>query len=170
MRLAFLHGLNKGANFSICPTCWLLYFPWLEKRVPGWDSKDGLSRWSDGDPLCYGTCAGKRSGGQSIGRFFRSNEMTALRTMNHFLQKKMEDDVQWTGMENWNMLTPVFNFSSNLLTFVLPDAWRVLSSERGAIQATEAKRGVCIRLRTRNFQECVRNLFPVVASSLTKRS
>ena len=60
-----------------CSLSNVFFCSYLEKRVPWRNSKDSLSRWSNRDPICYGTCAGQGSRWSGHSRLFEPTKMTA---------------------------------------------------------------------------------------------
>ena len=68
---------------SVVLSAWRVFCPYLEKRVPWRDSKDSLSRWSNRDLICYGTCAGQGSGWSGYSGLLEPTEITAAILQRH---------------------------------------------------------------------------------------
>ena len=76
-----LHAL-EFESVVLWVTCF--FCSYLEKRVPWRNSKDSLSRWSNRDPICYGTCAGQGSRWSGYSGLFEPTKMTATTLQRYY--------------------------------------------------------------------------------------
>ena len=67
-----------------CSLSTVFFCSYLEKRVPWRNSKDSLSRWSNRDPICYGTCAGQGSRWSGYSGLFEPTKMTATTLQRYY--------------------------------------------------------------------------------------